>query len=59
MDLAKQAQLELAFESGGCRAAGGKQQAADESHVLVLRRLGKGDGGKTGCGWGFGGFGQC
>jgi len=21
--------------------------------------LGKGDGGKTGCGWGFGGFGRC
>jgi hypothetical protein len=48
-------------DMGGCRAAGsfGKQQAAAESQVRELRWLGKVDGGKTGFGWGFGGFGQC
>ncbi len=35
------------------------RQAAAESQGKELRWLGKGDGGKTGCGWGFGGFGRC
>jgi hypothetical protein len=34
------------------------RQAAAESQGKVLTWLGKGDGVKTRCGWGFGGFGR-